>query len=698
MNDNLDDLSREAKLDEIIAEFLQAKEREGPQDHRQWVARYPDFAAELAEFFADHDRLDGFAKEVSQPPTVPPAPQPEPESIGDLTNPLIPFPAQRSQPEIGGIFAGQYRTFGIKAGGMGRVYLADVVPLHRGDIHGKIAIKIIPDFEEWRERQTGDKQPSDRAAYERVSACFRQEAATWVKIGKRQNVIWAFFVMDVGGKPYIFMEYAEEGDLRSWIAQGRITTPLAVNLAVQFCRGMIQAIEACGLVHRDIKPANVLLTNGHLLKVSDFGLSKAYDAFAIKTAGQGSLGQSSALSHAAAGTVAYMAPEQFLSLSNADTRSDIYSFGVMLFEMVTGHQLFGAMSFREHLLQRGRPAPVLHDIKPGVPAALSSIVARCLAFDPELRPPSAAALAVALRKELKPFRRALRWMAVHRRAVLAAAAVAMCALLGVAAFCILRPPYSVRQLRQGVAYYEAGRDEFALDCLNASLRIEPHSREALIARARVYQHLGDYSPALADYEAADQLIPSSGLDACLGYCLNQSGQDEAATAYYRRALAAGENSPAVLNNLGFSCFQLHQLEDAESCLRRAFQADDTLQAPHCNLVLVFLQRALEGKDIPGEAFLHSRRALEIGPPSGGLYRDMAFLYAVAAKHDAAAAQVAIGYVAKSVALGMDPEVFKSEVLFLGLKQDPAFQAALIAPVLQKTPEAVHLIDPSSQRQ
>jgi Tfp pilus assembly protein PilF len=288
-------------------------------------------------------------------------------------------------------------------------------------------------------------------------------------------------------------------------------------------------------------------------------------------------------------------------------------------------------------------------------------------------------------------------MAAHRRAVLAAALAAMLSLLGVAAFFLLRAPYSVRQFRQGVAYYEAGRDESALDCLNASLRIEQQSREALVARAHVFQHQGDFRLAFADYEAADRLAAAPEIAACQGFCLSQLRQDEQAVVFYRRAIQSGGDSAAVLNNLGYSWFLLNQLEDAESCLRRAVQADETLQAAHHNLVLVFLQRALAGKAIPPEAFVHARRALETGPQSGDLYRDLAFLHAVAVKQDAAAAQTAIGCVAKAVALGMDPEVFRSNPLFLDLKQDPAFQAAILVPVTQRAPAAVQVIDPLSRQ-
>jgi len=179
--------------------------------------------------------------------------------------------------------------------------------------------------------------------------------------------------------------------------------------------------------------------------------------------------------------------------------------------------------------------------------------------------------------------------------------------------------------------------------------------------------------------------------------LNQLGQHKNAVAFYRRSLEAGYNSPAVWNNLGFSWLRLRRFEDAEACLRRALQADDALQAAHHNLMVVFLQQAYAGKAIPPEAFVHARRALEIGPESGELLADLATLHALAAKQDAALAHAAIACVAKAVAHGADPQTFKSDPAFAALKKDPAFQEALIARgALQGPAKAVYVLDPAGE--
>ena len=104
--------------------------------------------------------------------------------------------------------------------------------------------------------------------------------------------------------------------------------------------------------------------------------------------------------------------------------------------------------------------------------------------------------------------------------------------------------------------------------------------------------------AFTDYDAADKLAPSPSLAAGKGYCSSQLGQDKPAVEYFRRALDGGYDSPVVLNDLGYSLLQRGRLDEAEDFLRRALQADDTLQSAHHNLVVIHLQRALRERRYP----------------------------------------------------------------------------------------------------
>jgi serine/threonine protein kinase len=130
----------------------------------------------------------------------------------------------------------------------------------------------------------------------------------WVRLGTHPNIIFAMWVFEAGGKPHLLMEYADGGDLHTWISQGRLTVPLAVSFAIQFCEGMRYAVHTAGMVHRDIKPANVLVKGNGIIKIADFGLAKAFDA-EREIAGQHEPSPPDPLSRDAVGARPYMPPE-----------------------------------------------------------------------------------------------------------------------------------------------------------------------------------------------------------------------------------------------------------------------------------------------------------------------------------------------------------------------------------------------------
>ena len=496
----------------------------------------------------------------------------------------------------------------------------------------------------------------------------------------------------------------------------------AIHLGVQLAEALAHA-HAHGIFHRDLKPSNILMAPDGRPLLLDFNVSVDHRSPVWRIGG----------------TLPYMAPEELTALCEAgsrehgagngkqsaipcsptrdpqagappapcsyDPRSDLFSLGVILYEMLTGDLPFGKIAYDRsaeeiaaRLLKRqSNGPPRLRKWNGLVDKRLASLIESCLAFDPELRPPSAEALASALRQELALPRRTRRWATAHRGVVLAALLAALLTFLGTAAYLALRPPYQVRQFQQGLAYYAGGKDDLALQCLNASLGADPHRSEALVARARVHQHRGELQLAFADYNVADQLDPRPETAACKGYCLSRLGQDQQAAKAYRGALDGGYVSPAVLNNLGYTWLRLGRLDDAEASLRRAIQADNRLQPAHHNLVIIYLRRALAGQATPPEALLHARRALEIGPESGELCSNLAFLYALAAKQDAAFAQLAIASLAKAVEHGIDPKTLKSDPVFSAMEKDPAFQKALIVRGPLREPlKAVRVIDPAAE--
>jgi Flp pilus assembly protein TadD len=208
------------------------------------------------------------------------------------------------------------------------------------------------------------------------------------------------------------------------------------------------------------------------------------------------------------------------------------------------------------------------------------------------------------------------------------------------------------------------------------------------------ERLGDFRMALDDFTEANRLAPSPMLIACKGYCLSRLNQHGIAVALYRKALDFGYRSPGLLNNIGYSLRELGRLDESEKCLKQALEDDEDLPAAHHNLVVVFTNRAFQGRPVPPEAFGHVRRAVELGPPSADLYRDVATLCAVAAQGDAARIPSAIEYLEKGLLYGLDPQAMGKDPAFAALGGNPAFerlqtQKAASSPATK----AAYLVDP-----
>jgi tetratricopeptide (TPR) repeat protein len=283
----------------------------------------------------------------------------------------------------------------------------------------------------------------------------------------------------------------------------------------------------------------------------------------------------------------------------------------------------------------------------------------------------------------------------HRKRVVGAFTLLLTLFLAITLFFSLRPPYSVRQLQLGMACIEQGQYSVAVDYLSDSIRTNPNSSEALFARGRAYQQLGKFQLAFQDYDATYKRAPSPVVTACRGYCLNRINSHKAAIAAYQLALKGGYDSPALLyNNIGYSHALLGQNDDAEKNLERAIQLDGNLQAPRCNMALIFLRRETQGQPIPEKAFIHTAKAIEVGPRTADLYRVVATIYARAATKNPTLIQPAIEYVKKAVELGFSPEAFASNPNYSALQQEPAFREALKSRVTtSNSSKVIQLLDP-----
>jgi WD40 repeat protein len=231
----------------------------------------------------------------------------------------------------------------------------------------------------------------DGAADPETVARFAREAAAAVQL-RSEHVARIIDVDELDdGRPYIVMEYLEGTDLATVLhAEKALPVPTVAHYVIQALDALAEA-HTLGIVHRDLKPRNLFLARradgSALVKVLDFGISKV-----TPTIGAPSLTQTQSL----IGSPAYMSPEQLWSSKLADVRSDIWSLGVILYELVSGHLPFGASTFSSQVLKVVlEPVPPIDAPQP-VPDEFEEIVKRCLAKDPAHRFENVAQLAGSL--------------------------------------------------------------------------------------------------------------------------------------------------------------------------------------------------------------------------------------------------------------------------------------------------------------
>jgi eukaryotic-like serine/threonine-protein kinase len=261
----------------------------------------------------------------------------------------------------------------LGAGGMGEVYRARDPRLGR-----EVAIKVLPaDLE----------LDPDRLRR------FEQEARAAGALN-HENIVT---VLDTGvhdGAPYVVFELLEGQTLRQRLGPGRLPLRKALDYAVQIARGLAAAHER-GIVHRDLKPENVWVASDGRVKVLDFGLAKLRPDLEPRKADEGTASEITAAG-TILGTAGYMSPEQIRG-ETADPRSDIFSLGAVLYEMLSGHRAFEGTTSVETMAAVLRRDPTdLALARPDVPAAVGRIAARCLEKRPVDRFHSAHDLALAL--------------------------------------------------------------------------------------------------------------------------------------------------------------------------------------------------------------------------------------------------------------------------------------------------------------
>jgi tetratricopeptide (TPR) repeat protein/predicted Ser/Thr protein kinase len=263
----------------------------------------------------------------------------------------IPDSLEALQP--GHVLGGRYEILGLLGqGGMGAVYKA-----RDREVDREVALKVI--------------RP-ELANHPEIMQRFKQELILSRQV-THKNVVRIFDLGEAEGAKFISMEYIDGRDLKSIVRErGKLPPNEAVGIIEQICQGL-EAAHAEGVIHRDLKPQNILLDKHGRVAVMDFGIARSRECEGLTQTG------------AVLGTPEYMSPEQAKG-EEIDSRSDLFSLGIIFYELLTGKSPFLAATPAASMMKRIRePAVPPIKLDPGIPKFVNDIVARCLEIDPQRR-------------------------------------------------------------------------------------------------------------------------------------------------------------------------------------------------------------------------------------------------------------------------------------------------------------------------
>ncbi|HEX9372009.1 MAG TPA: serine/threonine-protein kinase [Roseiflexaceae bacterium] len=442
--------------------------------------------------------------------------------------------------KVGDVIEQRYEIEKTRRGYMGIVYIA---------------------YDRQRRRQVVLKTFQNKFLWdEEAIARFNAEAELWMRLGSHPNIVRAYDLRTFMGKPHVIAEYVHGGPLRALI--GHLTPQEALDYAIQICWGMHHAVEQAELLHRDLKPDNIMVTLDGQAKVTDFGLARVLPPIAqwidrTRAARRPAVRlRAAAVNDVLGGTLPYMAPELLDGSPFVGTWTDIYAFGVMLYEFFTGKLPFDSMR-DESLIRMHRHVapPDPRALKPDLHQAATAIVARCLAKRPTERYQSFA--------EVEEDLQALR------------------SLLFGARYSVVWPAQDGaerdRWTERGLAHMD--RDEYseALACFRQAVTLDTDQAESWLNLARARLKLWQYNEAL---QAADEGLRRAVRRDEFGqlYCVRgetYAGMMMLAKAMesYDQGLSYTPNAPRLWRNKGLLIQRMGLPREAQACFEKAIEYD-----------------------------------------------------------------------------------------------------------------------------
>jgi tetratricopeptide (TPR) repeat protein len=434
---------------------------------------------------------------------------------------------------VGDVVEQRFDIEQVRRGYMGIVYLA--YDRHRRQ---RVAIKTFQNKFLW-----------DSAAISRFNA----EAELWMRLGSHPNIVRALDLRTFVGKPHVVAEYVHGGPLRALV--GHLSLQEALDYAIQICWGMRYANERYALLHGDLKPDNVLVGLDGRAKITDFGLARVLPRWqwsdellsrrgpAPRRAGADVLG----------GTLPYMAPELLEQSPNIGAWTDVYAFGVTLYELLTGRMPFDAARDESLIrLHLHAPPPDPRELKPQLPPELAAVVLTCLAKRPADRYQQFADLEADLQQ-------------------------ARATLAGTPLVAESQGADEVQWRERGLAHLDLGEYREALSCFLEVVRLDPAAAGGWLHLARARLKLWQYDEAL---RALDEGLARAQSRNEYGQLYQVRGEvfasmlhPRAAVEMFDRGLSYTPNAPGLWREKGALLLRVGMAREAIACLETAVRYD-----------------------------------------------------------------------------------------------------------------------------